>query len=71
MIDIYKSGFNRCIPETIHHGCGYYQNELLQLRAFELQMQMKLRAAHTMMMAIDSCKDGVIITGPSHDIRYI
>lgn len=34
-------------------------------------MQMKLRAAQTMMMAIDSCKDGVVITGPSHDIRYV
>ncbi|XP_046912992.2 high affinity cAMP-specific and IBMX-insensitive 3',5'-cyclic phosphodiesterase 8A-like isoform X2 [Dermatophagoides farinae] len=71
MMDIYKSGFNRCISETVSQGCGYYQNELIQLCVFELPMQMKLRAAQTMMMAIDSCKDGVVITGPSHDIRYV
>ncbi|KAH9415480.1 High affinity cAMP-specific and IBMX-insensitive 3',5'-cyclic phosphodiesterase 8B [Dermatophagoides pteronyssinus] len=71
LIDIYKSGFNRCIPETFSQDCGYYHYELIQLRQFELQLQMKLRAAQTMMMAIDSCKEGVVITGPSHDIRYV
>lgn len=42
----------------------------MQLREFELKMQYRLRAASTLFTALDRCKDGVLITGPNHDIRF-
>lgn len=49
---------------------GHCVNELIQLREFELCMQQQLRAANTLLIALDACKDGVVITGPKHDIQY-
>lgn len=33
-------------------------------------MKQRLRAASTLFTALDMCKDGVVITGPRHDIQF-
>lgn len=49
---------------------GHCVSQFLQLREFELPMQRRLRAANALLSAIDSCKDGVVITGPRHEIQF-
>lgn len=49
---------------------NHYLNELNHLKEFDLVLQQRLRASSILFQALDNCKDGVIITGPQHDIRY-
>lgn len=58
----------QCFAETCHFSLCV--NELLQFRDYEVVMQRRLRAADTLLAALDACKDGVVITGPKHDIQF-
>jgi high affinity cAMP-specific and IBMX-insensitive 3',5'-cyclic phosphodiesterase 8 len=49
---------------------GICLNELVQLEHNEISTQFKLKAAQALFAAVDSCKDGIIITGPNHDIQF-
>lgn len=40
------------------------------MREFELGVQRRLRAASALLVAVEACKDGVLITGPSHEIQF-
>lgn len=50
---------------------GVCLNELVQLEHNEISIQCKLKAAHALFYALDCCKDGIIVTGPNHDIQFI
>ncbi|UXI15715.1 clathrin-adaptor protein [Sarcoptes scabiei] len=62
-------GFNKSISSS-KSSPNHYLNELNHLKEFDLVLQQRLRASSILFQALDNCKDGVIITGPQHDIRY-
>jgi PAS domain-containing protein len=53
------------------YSLGICLNELVQLEHNEISIQCKLKAAHALFYALDCCKDGIIVTGPNHDIQYV
>lgn len=59
-------------PQGIPESCrlSLCLSELLQLRECEISLHQQLKAASVLLTALDACKDGVIITGPKHDIQY-
>ncbi|XP_054160608.1 high affinity cAMP-specific and IBMX-insensitive 3',5'-cyclic phosphodiesterase 8B-like isoform X2 [Oppia nitens] len=64
-----RHGFNRWFIES--YNLGICLNELIQLENNDIAIQSKLKASHALFTALDYCKDGVIVTGPNHDIQYL
>ncbi|XP_035226454.1 high affinity cAMP-specific and IBMX-insensitive 3',5'-cyclic phosphodiesterase 8B-like isoform X2 [Stegodyphus dumicola] len=63
-----QSGFSRWFVET--HNLGNCLNELIQLHHTDVSYLLKLRAAQALFTALDSCRDGIIVTGLDHNIQY-
>ncbi|CAG2101685.1 unnamed protein product, partial [Medioppia subpectinata] len=69
VLSLLRTGFNRWLLESCN--LGVCLNELVQLEHNDIAIQCKLKASHALFTALDSCKDGVIVTGPNHDIQYV
>ncbi|XP_077512940.1 high affinity cAMP-specific and IBMX-insensitive 3',5'-cyclic phosphodiesterase 8B-like [Amblyomma americanum] len=69
IIPLLKYGFNRWFTETC--SLGACLNEMLQIEHNDLINLWKLEAAEALFAALHYSRDGVMVTGPSHDIQFM
>ncbi|XP_042895335.1 high affinity cAMP-specific and IBMX-insensitive 3',5'-cyclic phosphodiesterase 8B isoform X2 [Parasteatoda tepidariorum] len=63
-----RSGFTRWFVESSN--LGYCLNELIQIHHTDISYFLKLRASQALFTALDSCREGVIVTNLAHNIEY-
>lgn len=69
IVPLLKYGFSRWLTETCSHGVCL--NELIQIEHNDLANLRKLEASEALFSALHFTRDGVIVTGPSHDIQFM
>ncbi|GIX75124.1 hypothetical protein CEXT_754742 [Caerostris extrusa] len=52
------------------HNLGVCLNELIQIHHTDISYLLKLRAAQALFSALDSCREGIIVTNLDHNIQY-
>ncbi|XP_077553599.1 high affinity cAMP-specific and IBMX-insensitive 3',5'-cyclic phosphodiesterase 8B-like [Haemaphysalis longicornis] len=69
IIPLLKCGYNRWFAET--YSRGVCLNEMVQLEHNDLINLWKLRASEATFSALHIARDGVIVTGPAHEIQFM
>ncbi|XP_077516214.1 high affinity cAMP-specific and IBMX-insensitive 3',5'-cyclic phosphodiesterase 8B-like isoform X2 [Amblyomma americanum] len=69
VIPLLKCGYNRWFTETC--SLGVCLNEMIQIEHNDLISLWKLRASEALFSALHYTRDGVIITGASHEIQFM
>ncbi|KAL1429882.1 hypothetical protein MTO96_015388 [Rhipicephalus appendiculatus] len=69
IVPLLKYGFSRWLTETCSHGVCL--NEMIQIEHNDLANLRKLEASEALFSALHFTRDGVIVTGPSHDIQFM
>lgn len=69
IIPLLKCGYNRWFTETC--SLGVCLNEMIQLEHNDLVNLWKLRASEALFSALHFARDGVIVTGPAHEIQFM
>ncbi|KAH7966381.1 hypothetical protein HPB49_015714 [Dermacentor silvarum] len=69
VIPLLKCGYNRWFTETC--SLGVCLNEMIQIEHNDLINLWKLRASEALFSALHYARDGVIVTGASHEIQYM
>lgn len=69
VLPLLKAGFNRWFLESF--STGVCLNEMIQLEHNDLINLWKLRASEALFSALHFARDGVIITGSSHQIQFM
>lgn len=69
VIPLLKCGYNRWFTETC--SLGVCLNEMIQIEHNDLISLWKLRASEALFSALHYTRDGVIVTGASHEIQYM
>ncbi|GIY52704.1 hypothetical protein CDAR_280472 [Caerostris darwini] len=68
IVSFLRSGFTRWFVES--HNLGVCLNELIQIHHTDISYLLKLRAAQALFSALDSCREGIIVTNLDHKIQY-
>ncbi|XP_064474490.1 high affinity cAMP-specific and IBMX-insensitive 3',5'-cyclic phosphodiesterase 8B-like isoform X2 [Ornithodoros turicata] len=69
IIPLLKSGYNRWFTESSSYGVCL--NEMIQIEHNDLISLWKLRASEALFSALHFSRDGVIVTGPNHEIQFM
>lgn len=69
IVPLLKCGYNRWFTETC--SLGACLNELVQLEHNDLINLWKLRASEALFSALNFVRDGIIVTGPAHEIQFM
>ncbi|KAL3176265.1 hypothetical protein MRX96_010584 [Rhipicephalus microplus] len=69
IVSLLKYGFSRWLTETCSHGVCL--NEMIQIEHNDLANLRKLEASEALFSALHFTRDGVIVTGPSHDVQFM
>lgn len=69
IIPLLKSGYSRWFRESCT--LGVCLNEFIQIEHNDLVNLWKLRASEALFSALHFARDGVIVTGPSHEIQFM
>ncbi|XP_055925456.1 high affinity cAMP-specific and IBMX-insensitive 3',5'-cyclic phosphodiesterase 8B-like isoform X6 [Argiope bruennichi] len=68
IVSFLRSGFTRWFVEN--HNLGVCLNELIQIHHTDISYLLKLRASQALFSALDSCREGIIVTNVDHSIQY-
>ncbi|GFU39456.1 high affinity cAMP-specific and IBMX-insensitive 3',5'-cyclic phosphodiesterase 8B [Trichonephila clavipes] len=68
IVSYLRSGFSRWFVEN--HNLGICLNELIQIHHTDISYLLKLRASQALFSALDSCREGIIVTNLDHSIQY-
>lgn len=61
--------FFQCFTES--HNLTTCINELIQIHHTDVSYLLKLRASQALFSALDTCRDGIIVTGLDHNIQVV
>ncbi|XP_050045110.1 high affinity cAMP-specific and IBMX-insensitive 3',5'-cyclic phosphodiesterase 8B-like [Dermacentor andersoni] len=69
IIPLLKYGFSRWLTETCSRGVCL--NEMIQIEHNDLVNLRKLAASEALFSALHFTRDGIFVTGPSHEIQFV
>ncbi|XP_075536953.1 high affinity cAMP-specific and IBMX-insensitive 3',5'-cyclic phosphodiesterase 8B-like [Dermacentor variabilis] len=69
IVPLLKYGFSRWLTETCSHGVCL--NEMIQIEHNDLVNLRKLEASEALFSALHFTRDGIFVTGPSHEIQFV